>query len=248
VVDEALASGNVGPDRRARATAVTGSTTAMLVDDHAVVRAGIRLLLESQTSLSVVAEASSAEEALQTSLGRDPDLIVTDLSMEGLHGAAVIEAFAERFPDARILVLSMVNDPSDIRRAIEAGAKGYLLKEAAAAGLADAIARIMKGERYVQPALGAMLAGEVGGSSDDTDPAATLTEREREVLDLLVLGHTNVEIASLLFFSSRTVETHRASIQRKLGVKSRADLVRFALGRGGPAAKLVRPEGRRGVS
>lgn len=248
MVDEALAMGNVGPDRRARATAVTGSTTAMLVDDHAVVRAGIRLLLESQTSLSVVAEASSAEEALQASLDRDPDLIVTDLSMEGFHGAAVVEAFAERFPDARILVLSMVDDPSDIRRAIEAGAKGYLLKEAAATDLADAIARIMKGERYVQPALGAMLAGEVGASSDIADPAATLTEREREVLDLLVLGHTNVEIASLLFLSSRTVETHRASIQRKLGVKSRADLVRFALGRGGPAAKFVRPEGRRGVS
>jgi two-component system response regulator NreC len=244
-VNEALAEGNVGPDRRV--TADTGSTTAMLVDDHAVVRAGIRLLLESQTSLSVVAEASSAEEALQASLDRDPDLIVTDLSMEGLHGAAAVEALAERFPNARILVLSMVDDPSDIRRAIGAGAKGYLLKEAAAGELAEAIARIMKGERYVQPALGAILAGS-GASSDQVDPAATLTEREREVLDLLVLGHTNVEIASLLFLSSRTVETHRASIQRKLGVKSRADLVRFALGRGGPVAKFARPEGRRGVS
>lgn len=224
-----------------------GSATAMLVDDHAVVRAGIRLLVDAQTSLSIVAEASSAEEAVQASLDRDPDLI-TDLSLEGLHGAAVVEAFAERFPDARILVLSMVDDPTDIRRAIEAGAKGYLLKEAAAAELADAIARIMKGQRYVQPSLGAMLAVEGSSSSDEVDPVAALTEREREVLDLLVLGHTNVEIASLLFLSSRTVETHRASIQRKLGVKTRADLVRFALGRGGPAAKLARPEGHRGVS
>ena len=228
-------------------TADTEITTAMLVDDHAVIRAGIRLLLESQTSLSVVAEASSAEEALQASLDRDPDLIVTDLSMEGLHGAAVVEAFAERFPNARILVLSMVHDPSDIRRAIGAGARGYLLKEAAAAELADAIARIMNGERYVQPALGAMLAGEAP-SSGHADPVAALTDREREVLDLLVLGHTNVEIASLLFLSSRTVETHRASIQRKLGVKSRADLVRFALGGRGPAAKTAEPEGHRGVS
>lgn len=228
-------------------TADTGITTAMLVDDHAVIRAGIRLLLESQTSLSVVAEASSAEEALQASLDRDPDLIVTDLSMEGLHGAAVVEAFAERFPNARILVLSMDHDPSDIRRAIGAGARGYLLKEAAAAELADAIARIMNGERYVQPALGAMLAGEAP-SSGHADPVAALTDREREVLDLLVLGHTNVEIASLLFLSSRTVETHRASIQRKLGVKSRADLVRFALGGRVPAAKTAEPEGHRGVS
>lgn len=106
----------------------------------------------------------------------------------------------------------------------------------------------MRGQRYVQPALGAMLAGEGSASPDDVDPVAALTERERGVLDLLVLGHTNVEIASLLFLSSRTVETHRASIQRKLGVKSRADLVRFALGRAGPAAKFARPEGHRGVS
>jgi two-component system response regulator NreC len=228
-------------------TADTEAATAMLVDDHAVVRAGIRLLLDSQTNLSVVAEASSAEEALEASLDRDPDLIVTDLSLEGLHGAAVVEAFAERFPNARILVLSMVDDLSDIRQAIAAGAKGYLLKEAAAAELADAIARIMEGQRYVQPALGAMLAGEAA-SSGHADPVAALTEREREVLDLLVLGHTNVEIASLLFLSSRTVETHRASIQRKLGMKSRAELVRFALGERGPVAKIARPEGQPGVS
>jgi two-component system response regulator NreC len=221
------------------------TTTAMLVDDHAVVRAGIRLLLDSQTSMSVVAEASSAEEALQVSLDRDPDLIVTDLTMDGLRGAAVIEAFAERFPNARILVLSMVDSPSDVRRAIDAGARGYMLKGAAAAELPDAIARIMNGERYVQPALGAMLAGKARTTSNHADPVAALTEREREVLDLLVLGHTNVEIASLLFLSPRTVETHRASIQRKLGVKSRADLVRFALGRGGPAAKTARSEGGR---
>lgn len=222
--------------------------TAMLVDDHAVVRAGVRLLLDARTIVSVVAEASSVDEALEASLDRDPDLIVTDLTFDGLNGGGVVEAFVERFPNARILVLSIVDDPSDIRRAIEAGAKGYLLKEAAAAELADAIARIMEGQRYVQPALGAMLAGEGSASSHETDPFAALTEREREVLDLLVLGHTNVEIASLLFLSSRTVETHRASIQRKLGVKSRADLVRFALGRGGLAAKLARSEGRRGVS
>jgi two-component system response regulator NreC len=228
-------------------TADTEAATAMLVDDHAVVRAGIRLLLDSQTNLSVVAEASSAEEALEASLDRDPDLIVTDLFLEGLHGAAVVEAFAERFPNARILVLSMVDDLSDIRQAIAAGAKGYLLKEAAAAELADAIARIMEGQRYVQPALGAMLAGEAA-SSGHADPVAALTEREREVLDLLVLGHTNVEIASLLFLSSRTVETHRASIQRKLGMKSRAELVRFALGERGPVAKIARPEGQPGVS
>lgn len=175
---EALVSGSIGSAPvAARVTADAGSTTAMLVDDHAVARAGIRLLLDSQTSLSVVAEASSAEEALHASLDRDPDLIVTDLSLEGLHGADVVEAFAERFPNARILVLSMVDDPSDIRRAIGAGAKGYLLKEAAAAELADAISRIMNGERYVQPAPGAMLAGEAGASLDDADPAATLTER-----------------------------------------------------------------------
>jgi two-component system response regulator NreC len=225
-------------------TAETEITTAMLVDDHAVIRAGIRLLLDSQANLSVVAEASSAEEALHVSLDRDPDLIVTDVSMEGLRGAAVVEAFAERFPNARILVLSVADSLTDVRQAMDAGARGYMLKGAAAAELPDAIARIMNGERYVQPALGAMLAGDAGTSSTQADPIAPLTEREREVLDLLVLGHTNVEIASLLFLSSRTVETHRASIQRKLGVKSRADLVRFALGKGGPAARATLDDGR----
>ena len=209
------------------------NATAMLVDDHAVVRAGIRLLLESQPGVSVVAEASSAEEALEISLDRDPDVIVTDLSMAGMRGAAVVEAFAGRFPNARILVLSMVDSPTDIRRAIDAGARGYMLKGAAATELPDAIARILNGERYVQPALGAMLAAKAAKFSTHSDPVAELTDRERGVLDLLVLGHTNVEIASLLFLSPRTVETHRASILRKLGVKSRADLVRFASGRTG---------------
>lgn len=204
------------------------AATVMLVDDHTVVRAGIRLLLESQPGISVIAEASSAEEALQMSSDQDPDVIVTDLSMEGLRGAAVVEAFAEHFPSALILVLSMVDSPADIRRAMDAGARGYLLKGAAAAELPDAIARILNGEQYVQPALGAMLAARAATSPTHADPIAALSEREREVLDLLVLGHTNVEIASLLFLSPRTVETHRASIQRKLGVKSRADLVRFA--------------------
>jgi len=204
------------------------AATVMLVDDHAVVRAGIRLLLESQPGISVVAEASSAEEALHMSLDRDPDLIVTDLSMEGLRGAAVVEAFVEHFPNALILVLSMVDSPADVRRVMDAGARGYLLKGAAAAELPDAIGRVVNGELYVQPALGAMLAARAATSPTHADPIAALSEREREVLDLLVLGHTNAGIASLLFLSPRTVETHRASIQRKLGVKSRADLVRFA--------------------
>jgi two-component system response regulator NreC len=186
------------------------------------------MLLESQADVTVVAEASSAEEALEIGLDRDPDVIVTDLSMEGLRGAAVVEAFSDRFPSALILVLSMVDSPADVRRALEAGAKGYMLKGAAAAELPDAISRILKGESYVQPALGALLAGH--GSKDLTyaDPVAALTEREREVLSLLAIGHTNPEIATLLFLSPRTVESHRANIQRKLGVRSRADLVRAA--------------------
>lgn len=203
-------------------------TATILVDDHAVVRAGVRLLLESQPGISVVAEASSAEEALRLHLDQDPELIVTDLSMRGLRGSAVVEALARRFPDARILVLSMVDSPADVRRAMDAGASGYLLKDAAPAELPEAITRILNGELYVQPALGAPLAASAVTPPTHADPIDALSEREREVLDLLVLGHTNVEIASLVFLSPRTIETHRANIQRKLGVKSRADLVRFA--------------------
>jgi two-component system response regulator NreC len=202
--------------------------TVLLVDDHAVVRAGIRMLLEAQANVSVVAEASSAEGALELSLADDPDVIVTDLPTEGRRGAAVVEAFAERFPNAQILVLSMLDSPADVRRALEAGAKGYMLKGAAASELPDAIAKILNGESYVQPALGIRLAGLSGKDAMYAHAATALSEREREVLRLLALGHTNLEIAALLFLSPRTIESHRASIQRKLGVRSRADLVRAA--------------------
>ena len=202
--------------------------TVLLVDHHAVVRAGLRMLLEAQANLSVVAEASSAEGALELSLEDDPDVIVTDLSMEGRRGAAVVEAFAERFPNASILVLSMLDNPADVRRALEAGAKGYMLKGAAASELPDAISKILNGESYVQPALGARLEGLDEKDATYADPLAALSEREREVLRLLAVGHTNTEIAALLFLSPRTIESHRASIQRKLGVRSRADLVRAA--------------------
>ena len=200
----------------------------MLVDDHAVVRAGIRMLLESQADVSVVAEASSAEEALEVRLDRDPDVIVTDLSMGGLRGASVVEALVERFPDSVIMVLSMVDSPADVRRTMDAGAKGYMLKGATASELPDAIGRILRGELYVQPALGALLAGHASKHAIHADPATALTPREREVLRLLAAGHTNPEVAALLFLSPRTIESHRANIQRKLGVRSRADLVRAA--------------------
>jgi two-component system response regulator NreC len=207
---------------------VSGIPTVMLVDDHAVVRAGIRMLLESQANVGVVAEASSAEEALEIRLDRDPDVIVTDLSMDGRRGASVVEALAGRFPNTLIMVLSMVDSPADVRRAIDAGARGYMLKGAAASELPDAIARILNGEAYVQPALGALLAGHASKDATYADPAAALTSREQEVLRLLAIGHTNPEIGTLLFLSPRTIESHRASIQRKLGVRSRADLVRAA--------------------
>jgi DNA-binding NarL/FixJ family response regulator len=206
---------------------VSERPTVLLVDDHAVVRAGIRMLLESQADVTVVAEASSAEDAIAVVLDHDPDVIVTDLSMEGIRGA-VVEAFVDRFPSARILVLSMVDSPADVRRALEAGAKGYMLKGAAAAELSDAISRILSGESYVQPAHGVLLSGHGARAATYADPAAALTGREREVLALLAIGHTNPEIATLLYLSPRTVEPHRANIQRKLGVRSRADLVRAA--------------------
>lgn len=211
--------------------------TAMLVDDHDVVRAGIRMLLESQLPIDVVAEASSAEDALEVEIQGDPELIVTDLSMEGRRGAAVVEALRERYPSSKILVLSMVDNPADVRGTLDAGASGYLLKGAAVSDLPDAVRRVLAGERYVQPALGAILAGQTSGVSTAADPLSVLTAREHEVLGLLALGHTNGEIGKLLHLSPRTVESHRASIQRKLRVRSRADLVRLASGSGGPPGK-----------
>jgi two-component system response regulator NreC len=202
----------------------------LIVDDHAVVRTGLRLLLETQEDMEPVGEAGSVEEAVEQARKLRPDLILLDLTMPGRPGLEAMPGLRAEHPDAKVLILSMEDDPRYVREAFAAGARGYLLKEAVANEVVVAIREVAGGGRYVHPELGARLI--------DTEPSAEapredpLSDREREVLTLLSMGHTNHEIAKKLFISVRTAEAHRAHIMKKLGLQSRAELVRYALAKG----------------
>jgi two-component system response regulator NreC len=203
----------------------------VLVDDHAVVRSGLRLLLEGENDLEVVGEAGNAKDAIFRARALKPDVILLDVVMPGESGIEVLPKLLKESPDTKVLVLSMQDDPSYVREAFAAGATGYVLKEAADEEVVAAVREIAAGARYVHPALGArMVAAEAEErAAAEADP---LSEREREVLRLLALGHTNQEIAQSLFISVRTAESHRAHIMQKLRLNTRAELVRYALSRG----------------
>jgi two-component system, NarL family, response regulator NreC len=204
--------------------------TIVLADDHAVVRSGLRMVLEREPGFEVVSEAGDADAALRTVLGHKPSVLVLDLNMPGtLSSLDAIPRVAEVSPDTRVVVLTMQEDPEFARRSLRAGAAAYVLKEAADDELVDAVRSVAAGGTYHNPRLGAMLAA---APPEPTGPPDDLTERELEVLRLIALGHTNAEIAQSLFLSVRTVETHRAHIQRKLSRSTRAELVRYALDHG----------------
>jgi DNA-binding NarL/FixJ family response regulator len=200
----------------------------LLVDDHAVLRSGLRLLLEREEGLDPVGEAETAEDAVRSLPRLRPDVVVIDVEMPGMGGIDGAARIKERAPEARVLVLSMHDRAQDVRRAFDAGADGYLPKAAADEDLVRAIRAVAAGERYVHPSLGAALAAPAALAG----PIDELTEREREVLRLLALGHTNQEIAQQLIVSVRTVESHRAHVMTKLRVTTRAGLVRAALDAG----------------
>jgi two-component system response regulator NreC len=207
------------------------STSVLIVDDHAVVRSGLRLLLDAEDDLDVVGEAGSAREAVFAARTANPDVILLDVVMPDQSGLEAIPTLLHEHPETRILVLSMHDDPRYVREAFRAGASGYVLKEAVDAEVVAAIREVASGGRYVHPVLGARLieAETAEARRGEEDP---LSEREREVLRLLALGHTNQEISSQLYISVRTAETHRAHIMQKLRLSSRADLVRYALEQG----------------
>jgi two-component system, NarL family, response regulator NreC len=200
----------------------------LIVDDHAVVRSGLRLLIEREEGMTAVDEAANAEEAVFRMIEHKPDVLLIDVTMPGASGIEAIPKLLEVSPSSKVLVLSMHDDPRYVRDAFGAGARGYVLKEAADAEVVAAIREIAAGGTYVNPALGArMVAADAKEQAEAmADP---LSEREHEVLRLLALGHTNQEIAKTLYISVRTAETHRAHIMQKLGLDSRAELVRYAL-------------------
>jgi two-component system response regulator NreC len=216
-------------DATERGPAGGGSATIRIViaDDHAVVRSGLRLLLDSEPDFEVVAEAGDVDAARRYVLGHHPAVLILDLNMPGGSSLEAIPVIRAQSPDTQIVVLTMQEEPAFARQALGAGAVGYVLKEAADSELVEAVRRAAVGETYLNPALGARIAREPPpGPPDD------LSEREVEVLRLIALGHTNAEIAQQLYLSVRTVETHRSHIQQKLRVSSRAELVRYALHRG----------------
>jgi two-component system response regulator NreC len=203
----------------------------LIVDDHAVVRSGLRLLIDAEEDLETAGEAASAREAIFEARSLKPDVILLDVVMPEQSGLDAIPQLVHESPDAKVLVLSMQDEPRYVREAFETGASGYVLKEAADSELVAAIREVAKGGRYVHPELGARL---VAAETEERRRAEEdpLSEREREVLRLLALGHTNQEIAKQLFISVRTAETHRAHIMQKLRLTSRAELVRYALDQG----------------
>ncbi|HEY6068979.1 MAG TPA: response regulator transcription factor [Gaiellaceae bacterium] len=203
----------------------------VLVDDHAVVRSGLRLLLDGQKDVEVVGEAGNAKDAVFRARALKPDVILLDMVMPGESGLEVLPKLLKESTGTKVLVLSMQDDPSYVREAFAAGASGYVLKEAADEEVVSAVREIAGGGRYVHPALGARLVAAEAAerAAAEADP---LSEREREVLRLLALGHTNQEIAQRLYISVRTAESHRAHIMQKLRLSTRAELVRYALSQG----------------
>jgi two-component system response regulator NreC len=198
----------------------------VLADDHAVVRSGLRMLLDSEPDFEVVAEASDVESAKRYVRGHHPKVLVLDLNMPGGSSLEAIPILRQESPDTQIVVLTMQQEPAFAREALGAGALGYVLKEAADDELVEAVRSAAVGESYLNPKLGARIASEPPpGPPDD------LSEREVDVLRLIALGHTNSEIAEQLFLSVRTVETHRSHIQQKLRLSTRAELVDYALKR-----------------
>ncbi|HWO78933.1 response regulator transcription factor [Gaiella sp.] len=207
------------------------SIRVVLVDDHAILRSGLRRVLDAEPDIEVVGEAESADRAVFEALANKPDVVVMDLVMPGKSGIEGMPAVLQAVPDVKLLVLSMQDDPRYVREAFEAGAAGYVLKEAADTEVVGALRAVAAGERYVHPTLGARLVAAEAEERKRAD-ADPLSEREREVLRLLALGHTNQEIAKMLYISVRTAETHRAHIMQKLRLSSRAELVRYALENG----------------
>jgi DNA-binding NarL/FixJ family response regulator len=202
-----------------------------VADDHAIVRTGIRHVLEGEPGFEVVAEASTGTEAVALALALRPDVAVLDISMPGLTGIQAAAELRRASPETRVLILSMHDNTEYVLESLRAGVHGYLLKDGAAAELGDAIRAVCRGESFFSPPvayrLGAVVRGEVGGGAAEV--LAQLTARERQVLVGVARGQTNKQMAQELGISHRTVESHRESLMRKLGVYTVAGLTRIAL-------------------
>jgi two-component system, NarL family, response regulator NreC len=204
------------------------SISIVLVDDHEVVRSGLRMVLEAEDGMAVIAEASDLETARCYVRAHRPRVLVLDLNLPEGSSLPAIPELRERSPETAVVVLTMQQDPAFAREAMRAGALGYVLKHSAGSELVDAVRAAAAGETYLNPKVGAQLAA----APAEAAPPDGLTDRELEILRMIGLGHTNTEIAERLYLSVRTVESHRAHIQQKTGRISRSQLVRYALDHG----------------
>jgi two-component system, NarL family, response regulator NreC len=209
--------------------------TVVLADDHNVIRAGLRVMLEAQPDLRVIGEAADAAAASKLVEDRRPNVLVLDLQMPGAEPRLDIPRLRDSAPDTAIVVLTMQNDPRGARTLLRAGAAGYVLKQAAERQLSEAIRAAARGDSYIDPELGGALA------KLEADPLEVLSERERELLRLVALGFTNREIGEQLFLSVRAIEVNRSKLFEKLGIESRPELVRFAI-----ASGIIEPGGDTG--
>lgn len=215
-----------------------GTIRVLLADDHRLVRAGLRALLQSLAGVQVVAEAGNGYEALQLAEQHQPDIVIMDIGMEGLNGLESAARLAKFTPAPRVIILSMHANEEYVRRALQAGATGYLLKGAEPAELELALQAVMRGETYLTPAVSKQVVQNyLQGSGVKTDPLQDLTPRQREVLQLIAEGHSTKEIAYKLNLSVKTVETHRGELMNRLNIYDVAGLVRYAIRTG-----LVTPD------
>jgi two-component system, NarL family, nitrate/nitrite response regulator NarL len=201
----------------------------IVADDHAIVRTGIRHVLESEPGFTVIGEASNGAEAIELARTLTPDVAVVDISMPGTSGLQVTQELRRLAPDTRVLILSMHDNTEYVLESVRAGAHGYILKDTAATELRNAIHAVRRGESYFSPPIARRLTAVVRGITEDEDLLGQLTSRERQVLVGVAQGRTNREIALELGISHRTVETHRESLMRKLGIRTVAGLTRVAL-------------------
>ena len=201
------------------------TTTIVLTDDHAVVRNGLRMLLEAEEGLEVVAEAGDIAGTEHFVRAHRPQVLVLDLNLPEGSSLPSIPALLKESPETSVVVLTMQDDPAFAREAMRSGARGYVLKQSAGAELVEAVRAAASGQTYLNPSLGAQMAA----APEHEAPPDHLSPREADILRLIALGHTNAEIGRQLYLSVRTVETHRAHIQQKTGRSTRAELVRYAL-------------------
>jgi len=202
----------------------------LIADDHGIVRSGLRLLLERQDGIDVIAEADNGTDARDIALRERPDLAILDVKMPGLSGLEVTREIREHAPEVSVLVLSMHDEDRYLFEALKAGASGYVLKRAADTDLLDAIDAVKRGEPFLTPEAQQALIKDVLGRGQSGE--AELTPRELEVVTLVAEAHTNKEIAEILSLSEKTVENHRSNAMRKLGMRDRVELVRYAIRRG----------------